>query len=730
MATVQRPDNSNSRNVSHSDQVLVALIANAWVEEIRRGLEFVVAETPGAALEGLDLAVQAVPYNETKVYRRPQQATNTSLLYLSGTGVADFAMENNPAALVNQVQAELPEIISKQNLQQALDDVDTVEQVQVVNVDVNTDTDRGNPDAIETPPPPTKTGPTVVEIAIGFALLALTLTTLVFWGWVLHQKYRQRRVERRRAMMQHAAKNGPVLIPAAPTAASSSTLGRAVAPVMSMPASAIALQRAESESSSESSYRGLGSDDDDKPLPSSPPLSDEADLDAFGRALQQAASADQAAWEEYQRKKQQGEAAADNAWSSSRIVLYEAAAAARPDGNTAPVERTRSFPYGDDSVADSSDADSTAAAVPWSTSGLVITGVAPAAAAAPDSGAETTDDEWEPYGDGGGKKIDPPPSQFSFMYPLNGQNLSQEVEVVTGAADDQTDAAIRLSPDATTLSNEKFIIAPEIASTETDSDDTDNQTTNATLEMVKEVERLSMFVKQYEQRKSLTSGTTAAEANPDTVGRNQSDEDLLLGNSASLSEGGVSDDEESQFSSRLGILRFSVQKPPAPLLSYRAGIDAPTAGSDDEQPPTDEESLVQSDPTLLQRRSALYPSALLSTGSRDAASDDDEVPTNAISPNASPPDPSPPAAAATRTPEPPSAQRSSRTSPQAMLVDVKKKLYKSQPSAQKSPSSNDPTVSPSTRRSRAFESIVKMFEGKPKNPVVPPPLNNSRGAKR
>jgi hypothetical protein len=121
--------------------------------------------------------------------------------------------------------------------------------------------------------------PSLVDIIIGFTIVVIALASLVFWGLVLHRKRKKKRKKRARMTAVSQSKMRMAM--------SSPSPSRPPLPQMPMTIEAT------SSDGSKSSYKGVGSGDEG-----------DAASDPFGRELEQAASLDQAAWEDFQRQKQ------------------------------------------------------------------------------------------------------------------------------------------------------------------------------------------------------------------------------------------------------------------------------------------------------------------------------------------------------------------------------------------------------------------------------------------
>ena len=393
--------------------------------------------------------------------------------------------------------------------------------------------------------------------------------------------------------------------------------------------------------------------------------SDEDDVSSFGLELQQAASLDREAWDDFQRKRRElqqhgrmysnsnaNAAAAATTGSGTTItgtagrvtgqsMMYYNAIGSQeqgveidPTATTGMLPQlgttTSSFPYGDESVDTTNvmnvPAGTTTAtidttgrqqltakdAVPWTAAGIALGAVGNRFRRhRRDTTSAEEKKEFEPYGDG--NRDASQPSQFSFVYPLKGQTPSL-MDGSSLPSEDPSSKAVRASPTMSSWSSPAIhtaAVAPrdasspattrETAEEEEDSDDRDAR------EMLKEVAQLSDFVKRYEQQKSRQSQpiveSSQSDALDDSVSTGVSGLSSILKSGSveqnvqaepagskypydvafSATDSDRGDDSDGEEGSvRLGISRYAVQKPPAPLLSYKAERPAINDSSDED----------------------------------------------------------------------------------------------------------------------------------------------------
>jgi hypothetical protein len=284
-------------------------------------------------------------------------------------------------------------------MQQILDNALTMEQLQAaLTNEGNTATVSAVARTQESDNNGSTDKPSLADIIIGFTIAVIALASLVFWGVVLHRKRKKKLKKRARMIAVSQSKMRMSMPPSSPS--------RQPLPQMPMTIAAT------SSDGSKSSYKGVGSGDEG-----------DAASDSFGRELEQAASLDQAAWEDFQRQKQaMNEGQRVYASSPGRSVYETVGIASSPyraySGREQGVEvdaggipRTGSFPYGDEGdpempsnppgvqrQAITLTADD---AVSWTAKGIAlnVTGMANKKNNGYDGAKEEEDKGWNPYKD-------------------------------------------------------------------------------------------------------------------------------------------------------------------------------------------------------------------------------------------------------------------------------------------------------------------------------------------
>ena len=517
-ANLELPSNSSANGVT---ELNLDRVESLWEASLLDYLRDTYGERPGVLqVLGVDLALEPTTTRRVRRRRRLQEgATTSTTTTVQATGGADFeidtALIDDTQAFVTEVGGDLDQQLTESDLlQQSLAD-STGDDAVIVSGVVAGATDR---DAAEQE---SSDGPSTVEIVIGFTLLVLTLATLAFWGRVLWRK-RQKRKKRRR--LEEMRRSQSIYHPETVMRQSrmggdnNNTDGDKV--VQIQPTRSL---------ESMSTYKGIasGSDEDEENNVQQTSSDESASnvSDPFWAELQRAASLDRAAWEEFQRKKeslqlrkqqqQQANGDANNSIgrvssldssvgvaASRNVAVYDAPGSQDMGMEVEPATRG-SFPYGDENASSTAPVPLTSNdAVEWTTEGILL---AAAYRGTKKDGPENDDDSFEPYGDRKSLqqswdldeypvKDESGPSRFSFLFPL--KRTSAEVPDVpdalgTSASEDSpTDAAIRESADVTSVDSETDFGGAD-----------DGSLTEVTKTMLKEVDEIAEYVKQYEQRK-------------------------------------------------------------------------------------------------------------------------------------------------------------------------------------------------------------------------------------
>ena len=558
----------------------------------------------------------------THQHHRAAQQTNGETITIQATGDASFAVDElsvDTDGFVTRAEEQLPLALTANRLQEAIDDAGASDIVTVVSeistiptpVEPELDTDDGTTDEKS---PSTNRQPSKAEIVLGFTLLVLTIASLVFWSHVLWQKrkkrLRQRRLESLRKMQSLTYQ---------------SSLDQSLPPIGSNNIEAPTVHNRsavdlppESGIPKAETYEGTSGDEDR--------MSDESD--PFARELQKAASFDRAAWEAFERNKTPQKGNGDSVANSdvgiarmSNVSVYDTNGGdIRDIGVEVQPRNVGSFPYGDENQNRSTPPVrlSNKNAVPWT-----IAGISLAPFAQRQNKNETKDQataQFSPYGDKGGRSLQESwdldefpvkdengPSQFSFLYPLRRQDLNSDIPDARRSPDSEVSVRDE-SLEVTSVGTPDYTNTQNIREAQLDEADKDDESDNAsqsaiTASMLKELDDIANFVKQYEELKKSRSSVlqqsrgsllhstnnrqpesngpmmpskysvqTAAtgHANPNFVKSRSNDTSL------GLSDEEDDDETASILSQRLGISRISVERPgAAPMLSYKNSQDDP-----------------------------------------------------------------------------------------------------------------------------------------------------------
>ena len=654
---------------------LLPRIASVWRSHIRDSLR----EHYGSnVFRSVQLIVQE---RRTIRKRRTLQQQQDLDLVASGLVNLEFASGSvDPDTVTANVSDFLGDILRKERLQESLNASNIIVQIAGVPND-------SIPAAIlQRNNSTSKDSPTLVEMIIGFFILALALISLGFWASILYKK-RQKRLRKRQLT---ALRKGPVqhhpsamrnsrpitnnykndssnamMIPAVLPEGPKQSARDPSTPALKLTGRAETYNSSDDDDDNDSPYRGILSDDS-------------TSSDPFGRELKQAASLDQAAWENFQRKKmeanqiEQRNTVATTPYIPTTTTTSTTTTTVMENNNDdnheyydddTPEEQgievevgedptsrmvlptVGSFPYGDEEEEpsailpeDSHDSRDVELGVQdslgWGSAGIALK-------IADRYGTQDSGD-FEPYGDGSpSRKPDPDgqrsskvatgslrdswdldenpvrdeggPSQFSFLYPLKRQDISDQA--IVDSVLDESDSQVSDSE-----GSEGFVTAA----------------------MLKQVAELSKFVQSYSQKRQSKIGseiqqerdsncgglqvasveassmslpspaeasgsaryslpgvpeTTAGWYGDDSRRRPNDDEPkaypipprtVLPSSFSSNQESLDISDDESASSQRLGINRFSVRKPNGPLLSYNNSNIGPPETASASEAPTDE----------------------------------------------------------------------------------------------------------------------------------------------
>lgn len=598
--------------------------------------------------------------------------------------------------------------------------------------------------------------PSVLEMIVGFGLLALALASLSFWMSVLWKKRQKRLRKRQQASIR---KEGSIVVGgrSAPTPPTRSAR-EAPANVRSYPT------KDNSSSSDESSYKGLRSDD----------ASDATS--EFGRELKEAASLDKAAWEEFQRKKRalSGEQSVSPSVVSSipgvahinNVSMYASPGSQDQGLEVEPaIPHLGTFPYGDEMERGLSidNADNELSniqltsddAVQWTGEGVSLktpnlrdvansSGFEPYGDSGSRSRSRSLQESWDleenPVRDGEG------PQQYSFVYPLKSREASdQGVASLQGTetSEDNSGAAFNASASVTSLSVSDHL-QPSGAT------DGEEAPARFATVMMKQVEELTNFVKRYDVRKekrkerdlerqrrlsevvdrSRGASTKPLESKADDDSPNSPDaagypipqqhqqQPVRLPHSFDSDPGQTpSTDEEDDTSQRLGISRFSVQKPPAPVLSYGTG----NAGSSSQRSLSQEQVVTdEEEPSrvahLVKGRNPKQKVQVIGTPERDALNNRT---IDTLRSNASVLDQS-----SAGAPSDEKSKQSGLKTPVPTASAEADMIARSPVRPATSAGTQMVERSPIRSKNKAFNDIYSKFERKSKSPVKPLPRND------
>lgn len=622
-------------------------------------------------------------------FRWLQQVVNVSEskpIPIKGTGSVDIELQRGSSSvekLNSGVNSFMGKILTTESLQQALLDANVTARLD--NSDTATSGASREQDG-------GKDEPRLWEIILGFSILAVSFASLVFWAHALYKKRKKHLKKRAEAAMRR--NNMPPTPASRPNkkAARIGNSGESPAKVAQMQQQALsgveqfpsfgpqgrARPRRKGKKAALDPVRarlnmGTHSDDDssyDGGIMSDSEVSDTS----FGRELQHAASVDQAAWDEFQRRKLQVE-------ESQSIPSVERFNAYVPSGSHSESQpttvRISRFPYGDESQSNI-EAGSSSLNTSANNTTITSTGLEDSMAQASSTGvlriiADRADrygtqdtGDFEPYGAEQRDRREPPaghgqdapislreswytdveeaqsmeviePSQYSFMYPLKRQDVSENalVSSVADTSDDPSSAAIRTA--SPTVSSWMSYGGDNDATTVRSEDQSEG--TGAAASMMRQVAELAKFVRKYDRKKERrendildqSTDTDASESTPPlpygalcesnsklTVRTGYSSTREMSGDDenqppyhmppyslptrqvlpSSFDSGHSStnaSDDESDTSQRLGIGRFRIRKPDniLPNLGLSNGGTVPdygtTAGSASDAP-TDEQS--------------------------------------------------------------------------------------------------------------------------------------------
>jgi hypothetical protein len=608
--------------------------------------------------------------------RRLNGSTTVTTTTARLQGDLDMAVDTRsvqPETFVPQAKTELEStVLSVPELQRAIDKANTGSSGTATNIIV---TDISSPNDMQQPrdtseSPSSNDKPSKASIVVGFTLLVATLASLVFWAHVLWKKHKKHQRKRKLDSLRQAQSVTYQMERPGPTTGPSKQQDQRNAPAYPRQSLNLAQQRQQqtpirtltSDGSGSSAYPGIASmseDDDGQEIyrDASEDASSVVSADPFGKELQRAASLDRAVWDEMLRKNQAlesqqstldstsmarslGQETADGIANVGNVSMFAALGSedmgmeVEPRGTGLPLHG--SFPYGDEREKYNPSTEpihlTSDNAVKWTEAGITLPAITTRGRDFGAAGREkaANDAPFSPYGDDKERsrsleeswdldaypvKDERGPLQYSFLYPLKGRSLDEDVPDARRSPD--SDASVRESLEVTSVGSVDFRTRHVEPKVDMDDmlDENDEPESELTVSMLKEVQEIANYVKLYEKRKAQQNpmlGTApASSSNPglqyrqlnDSGGSNQrpsTKEDLgstfssmvppasyVPAASKSVADYGLAkvrsddssqemfSDTEDDSSQRLGISRISVEKPPGHLLSYKSSQDDP-----------------------------------------------------------------------------------------------------------------------------------------------------------
>lgn len=762
-------------------------LAEIWEGYILARLQSAYRKDDAVTAKGVDLIVVEQNALSTRLLllreRHVQSKSPQQKVQSIGNAHFEVSSNHNMEEFETQAYRVLDAIITKTSFQQAL---------LLGNVDATVSAVQNN---LAPSPAPSTSGqrPSTAELAVGFTILGLAILSLLFWARVLWRK-RQKRLAKQKASLRMRSQSIVAVPPPAP-------------PKPPVTSSMPTVQEEEGDDGDEYSYHGVSED--------------ESEVSDFTKELKKAASLDRLVWDEYQRKKLQW-SEHDRRLENTKVQsIFPVKTDSHEEGlevdyeqqQIEPVQTAKSFPYGDESAPPVMESPSHAEealeltlqnAVEWTQNGISIK--IPALDSMEDDG------KFEPYGDRLVQSWDvdpeePEPAQYSFLYPLKRQEMSDNTQSSPAASGDEPSSTntggFRPSPASSWSTGAAVVMAnrnepslPEVQESFVSQDDSSDD--ENTTDMLREVARLSNYVKQLEKQKEVRKTEQEIEhrdfyssVTPNVSSLNVSSLNATssLGESRSIPYESLSDsmsarkqqssptepkkslsigdrlalryskprsqvneqaqaprtveqlrtvprlsefeeaddpsigdielestsgstDEEDDSSQRLGIGRYSVQRPPAPLLSFSPlGKSSAPSPEADPMPPPPRGATGGNTPVLApvatrsrppsRRQNAPRvvesPGPLLSRQTQPVSTPSGSVETGTSHAGSS---------------SVPFDEAKDRSIPSAVT-----KLKEKSSSWRMKPFNSSPRV---RTKNKNFNNIVSMFESRPKNAVVPP----------
>jgi hypothetical protein len=650
------------RNTNTDDEKTSALnrTARIWEESLLSYFSGAFAGRPGIRPLSVHLTVteqqqqsrhRSLRYDWLRRNREEQESTEA--VTVKTIGDVNFAVDEmsvEPNAFVERAKEELPTVLNANQLQTAIDDAGASNDVTIVS-EIATLPSATEPDVNENDnnnkSPSAKNRPSNAEIVLGFTLLVLTIASLMFWASVLWKK-RKKRLRQQKLESLRKMQSVTYQSPAVDQSLTAATITTREGTGSPQHTPSLPYRSGIATTVMPTSGVVQGTSTYDSTIVCDDATNEESD--PFARELQRAASFDRAAWEEFERNKklESGKSrsipnSVPGVARSSNVSMYSTIGDSSQDmGIEVEPRRGGSFPYGDENHNQSKvpihlNAEN---AVKWTAAGISLASLSNHG----NSGnRKNKAANFSPYGDRAGRSLqeswdldefpvkdESGPSQFSFLYPLKRRDLNADVPDARRSPD--SDSSVRGdSLEVTSVGTPDYANHGNIREVRNENDndsESDNASQSAlTALMLKELEEISNYVRQYEQLKRSRTSTQRGieqgqednvgkifEASNDSYGthpmkeiepsegkrrKNNVPSELPVVPKTGMSKArytmsamlsparsndsslGLSDEEDeddtaSQISQRLGISRISVEKPSTtPLLTYKNSQDDP-----------------------------------------------------------------------------------------------------------------------------------------------------------
>ena len=715
--------------------VSLAALATIWQNYLQNSLQSIYRNSEKVRLESVNIGVRNAL---TRLRRRLQQQSVATVNGQVNVIFERFSLDNSTMDFENQLDDALESLLAAENMEQALVNA-RIDDLEILSVEIQQDAiDNGAEDGDK------DDGPNLVEMIVGFSLLGVAVLSLFFWLYIYckiraNRKEERKRLDARKSQSTYVMPKQQRAPPPAPTNQNSEK------------APAIARLH-ESTSDDQSSFQGMVDDSFDT-------------SDPFARELSFAASMDEAAWQAQRRKNDQmrREGRTLTGLYPSMLRNHDEDEGFEMDVNG--FGTMSGFPYGDDKsgkdpelIPAEASAISAISALSKGSSPLELSAEGAAAWATRSSPSNSHQlskkVSFEPYGDG---------------LLLNNRD-SSPIGNHRGSAllrgDEPSSDAVRNSPrsSVTSIDSEPESVHDALALPLTplglNDSDGESEDGGSVTDMMKELAKLSAYVKSYSEKKDkekekknevqeatdslrrkvgmnngtrqstgsrreLSSGYLAGLHSLNTTSDTRNHESLNTSSEISLSE------SEEETSLRLGIDRFNRQSNPQPPAPYR-----------------DHRGNVINSPESTSSRSSgrLYPSRSSLSSTKRTADETEVSPgsyynststgRNTVSPPDSPPSNSPQGSPGAMKPPGTVGPRRSvrdrvrlrnlRNNTTSMLDESREDAVEGVREEKKVEDSR-----PRTRgKPKAFDSLLSMYENKPKTTVQPSASNWQQSTSR